>query len=150
MERYHTSFHVREDLEPEFVLTDLLEMHFVDMPRFRKLAGKDIFENREHRWLSYLNPATSREDAEELIKMDEGIARAQAIMDQITRDEKLMHAYERYAMSLSDETSRLNSAREEGEALGLVKAAKNLKAMGLSAEQIAAATGLSPGEIARL
>jgi predicted transposase/invertase (TIGR01784 family) len=141
---------VREDLEPEFVLTDLLEMHFVDMPRFRKLAGKDIFENREHRWLSYLNPATSREDAEELIKMDEGIARAQAIMDQITRDEKLMHAYERYAMSLSDETSRLNSAREEGEALGLVKAAKNLKAMGLSAEQIAAATGLSPGEIARL
>jgi predicted transposase/invertase (TIGR01784 family) len=105
---------------------------------------------------------TPKEDAEELIKMDEGIAKAQAIMDRITRDEKLLHAYEMYEMTLSDETSRLNGAREEGEArgiakgreegevLGLAKAAKNLKAMGLSAEQIAAATGLSPAEIARL
>ncbi|MDR1893680.1 MAG: hypothetical protein LBQ61_03165 [Spirochaetales bacterium] len=85
--------------------------------------------------------------------MDEGIAKAQAIMDRITRDEKLLHAYEMYEMTLSDETSRLNGAREEGRQEGeerIREVAKNFKAMGLSAEQIAAATGLSPDEIARL
>jgi predicted transposase/invertase (TIGR01784 family) len=41
-------------------------------------------------------------------------------------------------------------AREDGREEGRRETAKNLKAMGLSAEQIAAATGLSPVEIARL
>jgi hypothetical protein len=44
--------------------------------------------------------------------MDEGIARAQAIMDRITRDERLLHVYE---MSLSDETSRTGPRDEEKE-----------------------------------
>jgi predicted transposase YdaD len=93
--------------------------------------------------------------------MDEGIAKAQAIMDRISRDEGLLHAYHLYEMTLSDETSMLNGARDEGEAIGWEKGlaegeariretARNLRAMGLSAEQIAAATGLSPGEIAGL
>jgi hypothetical protein len=55
------------------------------------------------------------------------IERAQKVMDEIQRDEGLLHAYQMYEMSLSDETSKLNFAREKGikqghkEVLGLLR-----------------------------
>jgi hypothetical protein len=48
-----------------------------------------------------------------------------------------------YEMSLSDETSMLNGARDEG-------VAGKLKAMGMPPEQITAVTGLSPADIGML
>jgi flagellar biosynthesis/type III secretory pathway protein FliH len=82
-------------------------------------------------------------------------------MDQITRDEKLLHAYEMYEMTLSDETSRLNGAREEGEAkgreegeaIGIAKGREEgqktileLMRQGYTAEQIEAMLSKAGGE----
>jgi predicted transposase/invertase (TIGR01784 family) len=145
-ERYHTSYHLREDTEPELVLTDNLELHFYDMPRFREAAGKDIRGNAEHRWLRYLDRQTPEEEVEELIKMDAGIGKAQERMEAISRDEGLLRAYELYEMALSDETSMLNGARDEEK----VRIAGNLKAMGMPAERIAEATGLDMTSITAL
>jgi predicted transposase/invertase (TIGR01784 family) len=154
LERYHTSFHLREDSEKDFLLTEALEIHFLDMVRFRGLAEKDPRGSAEHRWLSYLDPRTPEDEVEELIKMDAGIAKAQEIMDRISRDEGLFHAYQMYEMTLSDETSRLNGAREEGEAIGRTEEkaeiARKLKELGMTADRISAVTGLGEPEIAKL
>ncbi|MDR1950435.1 MAG: Rpn family recombination-promoting nuclease/putative transposase [Spirochaetaceae bacterium] len=124
LERYHTSFHLREDQERDFLLTDALEMHFLDLTRYRELAGKDLRGNPEHRWMSFLDAQTPQKEVEELIKMDEGIAKAQAMMDVISRDPGLLHAYHLYEMTLSDETSFRNGIREDM-AINEVRAREN-------------------------
>jgi hypothetical protein len=39
---FHTCFHLWEDTERDLMLTDALEIHFVDMVKFRRLGEKDI------------------------------------------------------------------------------------------------------------
>jgi predicted transposase/invertase (TIGR01784 family) len=170
---YHGRYHLREDGEGGGVLTDDLELHLFDLKRFREEREIDVEGNGEHRWLKYLDRETPEEEVKELIKMDEGIARAQERMEAISRDAGLLRAYELYEISLSDETTMLNGAREEGEEIGLARGrsegllkgraegeaklgeekariAGGLKAMGMPAEQIAAVTGLDPADIAAL
>jgi predicted transposase/invertase (TIGR01784 family) len=148
---YHTTYRLREDGNPDRILTDNLEIHFLDLVRFREEAEKDVAGNAEHRWLSYLDVETPGETVEELVAMDIGIAKAQERMEEIARGGGLQRAYELYEMSLSDETSMLNGAREEGEAIGLTKGreetVKNLLAYGMSMEQISRALKLPPDTV---
>jgi predicted transposase/invertase (TIGR01784 family) len=95
--------------------------------------------------------------------MDDGIAKAQEKMERISRDDGLLHSYLLYEMTLSDETTRINGARREGEAIGMEKgrakareegesklmeektrAARRLKEKGVPVEIIAGSLDLSP------
>jgi predicted transposase/invertase (TIGR01784 family) len=147
---FHTSFHLREDRRRDFVLTTAAELHFIEMPKYRRLAEKDIRGNPLHRWLSYLDRETPPGVVEEIVKMDPVIERAQKVMDRIVQDEGLLHAYHLYELGLYAENCLREGARTEGILEGRRESARNLKAMGLPADQIAAATGLSAEEIAAL
>jgi predicted transposase/invertase (TIGR01784 family) len=150
LKRYHTSFHLREDVDRDFILTEALEIHFLDMVRFRALTDKDLSGNAEHRWLSYLDSRTPGKKVEELIKMDAGIAKAQEIMDKISQDEGLLHAYQMYEMTLSDETTRINGALRKGRKEKALQIARKLKIRGYPVDEIAEDTGLSSEEVAAL
>jgi predicted transposase/invertase (TIGR01784 family) len=171
LSEFHTSFHLREDKHPELIVTSATELHFLEMPKFRRLRDKDIEHDPLHRWLQYFDAKTPDRVVKELITMDPVLERAQKVMDEIQRDEGLLHAYHMYEMSLSDETSRLNYALEKGLRQGMKKGVKQgkeqglkqgmeqgqkkeklgiaqkMKLAGLSKKQIAAFTGLSPKEI---
>jgi predicted transposase/invertase (TIGR01784 family) len=155
---YHTSFHLREDQHSELVLTSAAEMHFLEMPKFRRFAEKDAVHDPLHRWLRYLDAKTPDRVVKELVEMDPVLERAQKVMDEIQRDEGLLHAYHMYEMSLSDETSRINHALEKGLRQGMkqgqkkekLEIARKLKALGLSRKEIADTTGLTPKEITAL
>ena len=41
---FHSCFHLREDTEPEIILTESLEIHFLNMVKYRK-QGKGILQN---------------------------------------------------------------------------------------------------------
>ena len=75
--------------------------------------------------------------------MDAAIQAANDRMVYVTGDEEEIWAYERYLMALSDRTSEMNYAREEGREEGKLEIARKMKEMGFSPEQIQAATGLS-------
>jgi predicted transposase/invertase (TIGR01784 family) len=146
---YHTSFHLWEDTDREYMLSDALEIHFVDMVKFRKLRERDIRNDPLQRWLSYFDADSPAELVEEVIKMDRAIQKAQEKMSYICNDKEALRAYEMREMALSDWTSGVNYARQEGRKETRQEIARNLKAMGLSAAQIAKATGLpeeQPGE----
>jgi predicted transposase/invertase (TIGR01784 family) len=155
---FHTSFHLYEDQHKDTMLSDALEIHCLDMVRFRKLKAKDILNNPLHRWLVYFDKYSPLSLVEEVIKMDAGIQRAQEKMDMIRRDPALLHAYEMYELTLFDEASRLYGARQEGKMEGKLEGEKNkalkiagmMKEEGDSVEKIARMTGLSPAEIAGL
>jgi hypothetical protein len=52
---FHASFHLREDIEWDYILTKALEIHFIDMVKFRRLREKDIKNDTLQRWLAYFD-----------------------------------------------------------------------------------------------
>jgi len=138
----HTSFHLREDRHRDYVLTEALEIHFLNMVQYRK-QWKCKLDDPLSRWLAWLNMSNRKELAEEAIKMDAAIQAANERMVYVTGDKDAIWAYERYQMALSDYTSEMDYARDEGRAEGILEIARKMKEMGFSPEQIQAVTGHS-------
>jgi predicted transposase/invertase (TIGR01784 family) len=74
---FHTIFHLWEDHDKAILLTDALEIHFIDMVKFRMLRDKDIANDPLHRWLTYFDKDSPPELVEEVVKMDAAILKAQ-------------------------------------------------------------------------
>jgi predicted transposase/invertase (TIGR01784 family) len=145
---FHTSFHIYEDKNKDVMLTEDCEIHYLEMPKFRKILrgkNKDVkfnVENPMHRWLAYFDKDCPQDVLEEVLKRDNGIREFQGRMDMIQRDPALRRTYEAYEKAASDRTSEINDAKRQ--------IAKNFKMIGIPIEQIAQGTGLSVLEIKRL
>jgi predicted transposase/invertase (TIGR01784 family) len=141
---FHTSFHLYEDKNKDVKLTDECEIHFLEMPKFRKLQQevKLDLKNPLHRWLVYLDKHTPPEVVEEVVNMDSAIRQVQSVMDRIQSSPEMMRTYEQYEKAASDWTSGINGAKRE--------IAQNLKGLGVSFDTISKSTGLSINEIQKL
>jgi predicted transposase/invertase (TIGR01784 family) len=148
---FHTSFHLWEDRNKDFMLTDALEIHFIEMPKFKKLADKDIQQDSLHRWLLFFDKTTAEETLTEVLNMDTAIQKAQERIAFVSSDKESLRLYEMREKALSDFISGMNFARREGlkagEQRGKKEMARNMKAGGLSVEQIMAFSGLSRKDI---
>jgi predicted transposase/invertase (TIGR01784 family) len=163
---FHMSFHIWEDTYREALLTDALEIHFIDMVKFRRLGERDIEKEPLHRWLTWLDKESPRRLVEEVIRMDTAIQKAEEKMVYVAGDKETLHAYQMREMALSDWTSGVNHAREEGLLEGRlegmqegrlegqreekIEIARNLKKIGVPVDQIAQGTGLSIEDITEL
>jgi len=56
----HTCFHLREDLHREYMLTEALEIHFLNMVQYRK-QWKGRLDDPLSRWLAWLNMGKGKE-----------------------------------------------------------------------------------------
>jgi len=146
----HTRFHLREDLDHELVLTDALEIHFLNMVQYRKQRKKILLDDPLNRWLVWLDAGSPPELIEEVVKMDSAIYAANERMVYLTGDKEAMRAYEMRQMALSDYTSSINYALEKGHAEGILEIARKMKEMGDSIEKIQTITGLSTETIIQL
>ena len=45
LDDFHTCFHLWEDDHRDYLLTDVLEIHFINMVKFRKYKTRDIVNN---------------------------------------------------------------------------------------------------------
>jgi predicted transposase/invertase (TIGR01784 family) len=117
------------------------------------MKEKDL-NNPLHRWMVYFDEQSPAELIEEAVKMDMAIQATEDKMAMIMRDPALLHAYDMFELTRIDYKLGMQGARQEGiregEQKRAVETAKNLKAMGITIEQINRATGLSSEEIAKL
>jgi predicted transposase/invertase (TIGR01784 family) len=143
---FHTSFHIWEDTYRDILLTSALEIHFIDMVKFRRVKEKDIKHDPLQRWLTWFDQESPRALVEEAVIMDGAIRRAEEKMETVTRDKDTLRAYQLREMALSDWTSGINHAKQEEKRM----IAKGLKDLGDPDEKIAGVTGLSLEEIAGL
>ncbi|MDR1997942.1 MAG: Rpn family recombination-promoting nuclease/putative transposase, partial [Candidatus Margulisbacteria bacterium] len=158
----------------ECFLTDALEIHFVDMVKWRSIIKKDIEGDPLQRWLAFFDKATPEGTLKEIINMDKAIQEAQKRITYVSADDEALRAYQMREMGLSDWNSRLFDARQEGllegkregiregEQKGLEKgleqgrqeaiktSARKMKKAGMPVTQISEYTGLSAAEIERL
>jgi predicted transposase/invertase (TIGR01784 family) len=140
------------------MLTDALEIHFIDMVKFRQLKEKDIINNPLHRWLTFFDKNTNNKILEEIINMDTAIQKAENRIGFVRSSEEELRVYQMREMAMMDYTSGMNFARREGidegmakgEAKGITKVARNMKQAGIPISQIALCTGLSETTINQL
>ena len=111
---FHTCFHLRED-EDKTILTDALEIHFVDMVKWRKIKNKDIENNALHRWLTWLNPKSRPELVEEVMKMDTAIQKAKEKQEVVLNDEETERLYFLRQLAYWDNINANEYAQEEAE-----------------------------------
>ena len=157
-DNFHTIFHLREDKEKWLVLTDVLEIHFLNMVKWRKIEKKDIVNEPLHRWLAWFDKYSPPGLLEEVINMDSAIQKAEKRQDHILSDEDALRLYEMRQMARMDLNSGINYARREGMEKGIQKGkkereieiARKLKARGHPIAEIVEDTGLSPDTIEKL
>jgi predicted transposase/invertase (TIGR01784 family) len=171
---FHTVFHLREDRDHELILTDALEIHFLDMVKFRREGRKDVRNDPLRRWLTWFDWESPAGLVEEVIKMDRAIGAAEARTAHITKDKEAIRAYDLRQMALSDWTSGVDYARREGRKEGIkegikegrqegikeglktgeeqkaLEIARKSKALGIPLDQIARITGLTEAQIREL
>ena len=166
---FHTCFHLKEDRD-NTLLTDALEIHYVDMVKWRRLGGKDIVNNSLHRWLTWFDPGSAPELVAEVVSMDTAIQKADKRQDHVLSDDDALRIYEMRQKAHWDLISTTNYAREEGhkeghkegheeghkEGLregskkGREDVARKALAEGATIEFVRKITGLSAREIAKL
>jgi predicted transposase/invertase (TIGR01784 family) len=144
----HTCFHLQEATDPSLILSPVLEIHFVNMVKWRK-GGKNL-EDPLNRWLAWFDEESPPELVAEVASMDSAIMAASERQYFIIQDEE---AYQEYWMRRKmehDRISNLNGAREEGEEKKTIEIARKMKEMGDPIERIHTITGLSLETIERM
>ena len=147
---FHSCFHLRDDDEKDVILTEVLEIHFINMVRYRKLKRKDIYNDPLCRWLAWLNRNSPPEVLSEVIKMDTSILTADELLAYIAGDEDVIHAYDMRFKAMCDRTSELNYARSKGRKDERQTIARNLLSEGSTPEFIQKITGLNLENIQKL
>ena len=143
---YHSSFHFWEDEEKDYMLTDAAEIHFIEYPKFRKLADKNYKDSAIERWLAFLEKDISEETLRELVDMEPAIKKAENKLAFLSSDEETMRIYYERERSLHERANMINSAEERK----AVEIAKNLLNMNIPLEQVVLATGLTEEEINKI
>jgi len=117
----HTTFRLREDSNRSLVLTTALEIHFVNMVKWRRQREKDLAGNPLHRWLAWFDAKSSPELLQEAKGMDATIATADERQEFVMLDEDAQDLYERRQKAEWDRASELNDALRRGLKRGLVE-----------------------------
>jgi len=120
---FHSIFHLHEDNEPEIILTKALEIHFINMVKYRghvkellskQSSKKPCMNDPLFRWLTWFDKTSSKELLLEVEKMDSTIKTADERMIQVTQSEEDMIAYDRYLIAQCDLISQIDYAVEKG------------------------------------
>jgi predicted transposase/invertase (TIGR01784 family) len=174
---FHTSYHIREDTHTDYMLTDRLEIHFIDMVEYRRLKAVNVEKNGLHRWLTFFDSKAPDELREQVVSMDTAIQRAHDKIAEALRDKEAVYAYEMvekaehdyasgiaYNRRLHEEAEKrglekgmqkglkkgMQEGMQQGERQAKLESARNFRSLGVSDEIIAQATGLALEEIAEL
>jgi predicted transposase/invertase (TIGR01784 family) len=162
LDEFHTSFHLWEDTHKDFMLSNSLEMHFIDMIKFRRLKIKDVDNNGLHRWLTFFDKTTNNKTLQKIITMDTAIKKAHEKIMSVAQNKDMLHAYHMREMAIYDFNSSINAAKRKGIAIGkeegiaigkeegIAISVINLKRAGFAVEQVAGFVGLNADEVNKI
>jgi predicted transposase/invertase (TIGR01784 family) len=142
----HTCFHLREDTNPSLILTLALQIHSINMVKWRKQREKDLAVPL-YRWLTWFDEKSPPELIAEVLSMDSAIKAAYESFGCATQQEfDVWDLNRRREKAQWDMISSRNNARREGQQIGreerTIEIARNLLAKGSSIEFVHETTGL--------
>ncbi len=138
-DRIHNSF-VFKEKETNEVLTELAEIHFIELEKLR--IKKDIDKNSLlNEWLMFIENPES-EEIEMIAKKIPEIKEAKKTLEILSLDKKARMTYEQRQKALKDKISMLSGAKEEGIKEGIEKGIKEGIKEGMKQEKIIIAKNL--------
>ena len=162
IEKFHTKWEIREEEYSKMVLTGVLEIHIIELPKLIEQLNKNHTSKKDKVVLWSLFIQNPKELGEEIMSENEDIKKANEELEKINEDKHeqyLAHLRQKHIMDTKavEEYGYLRG-KEEGEAIGEARGKKEnqiemIKSMlkkGISIEIVADISRLSPKEIEKI
>ncbi|MGL5749312.1 MAG: Rpn family recombination-promoting nuclease/putative transposase [Paraclostridium sp.] len=146
-DRFHNFYRLKE-VETNEELTDIQELHFIELPKYKGVSEDEDISNMLEVWTTFIKNPESKV-IERLETSKEEIKDAKYELLRISASSKERELYERRKESLLNKVSALKNAEEKGERNKTVEIARNLLDI-LDNETISLKTGLSVDEVQEL
>ena len=147
-DKFHSVYRLK-DCETNEELTDVMELHFIELKKMKDVQRVEEVQTKLEAWLYFINQPDS-ELVQELEKVEIEIKEAKAELIRLSGDRKERERYEKRRESRLNEISALSYAEEKGIQKGVkqekIEIAKNLLDV-LDDETISVKTGLSMEEV---
>ena len=159
IEKYITKWNIREEEYQKIILTDVMEIYIIELPKFEKYKEKT--DNKLNSWVKFIeNP--------EVVDMKENkeVCKAKKVLEEISQDEHERYLAELRQKYIMDQKAiegagfdkGLKAGIEQGIEQGIqqgieqktIEIAKKLKEQNIDIEVISKVTGLSIKEIENL
>ncbi|MBO3339121.1 Rpn family recombination-promoting nuclease/putative transposase [Clostridium perfringens] len=160
-DKYHNAYRLKEITSNE-ELTDLQEIHFIELPKFNEIGNKEYVENVEkmdalEKWLEFLVEPESN-TVRQLELSNEEIKLAKSELYRLSMDSKEREQYNMREKAIYDRISALENAEAKGKKEGKLegKLESKLEVVKESLSQvleislISKITGLSEEEILKI
>lgn len=135
------------DVETNEQVIQDVEFNFIELPKFTKTLEQ--LQTSIDQWIYFIKNAENLPVIPENVT-DEGLKEAYTEADKHNWTKLELEDYERASIKEGDEIGRIELAEKRAEKRGVIKVAKQGKAMGLSTADISKMTGLSEEEIEKL
>ncbi len=154
VDKYITKWNLREKDFGRIVLTDMIELYIIELPKVQKYAKNSKLDT----WVRFI----INWESVDMEKVDEDIKQAKKVLEDISNDEHeqyLADLREKYILDMNSiKLSGFQDGKEEGLKQGLkqgkseskIEIAKRLKNQGVDIDIIINATKLSKEEIEKL
>ena len=156
-DKYHNAYRLKEITSNE-ELTDLQEIHFIELPKFNEIGNKEYVENVEkmdalEKWLEFLVEPESN-TVRQLELINEEIKLAKSELYRLSMDSKEREQYNMREKAIYDRISALENAeakgKKEGKLEGKLEVAKKLLLADVDINIIISSTGLTKEEIIKI
>lgn len=114
---YHLYFRPVSDMDPNLIMNEL-EVHFIQLPAFKKKYAKIFKTDDLKRWLAFLTETINDEEMEEILSMDKEILKAYEEIKHLLSDDEIIAIAEAKEKQRLDYNSAIDGAKEEGIELG--------------------------------
>ena len=145
--RFHNGYRLKE-IETNEELTDLEEIHFIEIPKLKKFESAEEIVDLLEGWVEFLRDPES-EIVRKLEMSNKEIREAKDELYRLSRNSKERELYYLREKSLKDEISALAHAEEKGMHKATLENAKNLLDI-LDDETISAKLGLDIETVRKL
>lgn len=146
---FHNCYRLKE-INTNEELTDTMELHFIEIPKLRKLDNTDEISDMLEAWITFIQSPTS-EVVSKLEMSSQEIKEAKEELVRLSGDDKERERYQRRKESLLEQSSLLANAERKGIEKGKkeekILIAKNAINNNLDDNTIQIITGLSLEEI---
>ena len=160
-DKYHNAYRLKEITSNE-ELTDLQEIHFIELSKFNEIGNKEYVENVEkmdalEKWLEFLVEPESN-TVRQLELSNEEIKLAKSELYRLSMDSKEREQYNMREKAIYDRISALENAEAKGKKEGKLEGklesklevVKKSLSQGLEISLISKITGLSEEEILKI
>ena len=160
-DKYHNAYRLKEITSNE-ELTDLQEIHFIELPKFNEIGNKEYVENVEkmdalEKWLEFLVEPESN-TVRQLELSNEEIKLAKSELYRLSMDSKEREQYNMREKAIYDRISALENAEAKGKKEGKLEGklesklevVKESLSQGLEISLISKIKGLSEEEILKI